>query len=97
MKHIKFQFLLILAKIMSSIIKILGKSSGTSFVGLIILKMCPDFISQASKYITKNIITVTGTNGKTTTSGIMAHIIEDSGASVLNNVKGANMKTDFVN
>lgn len=66
-------------------------SSGTSLPGLVALKIQKDFISSISKYCKKNIITVTGTNGKTTTAGLIAHIIKKSGCSVLHNEKGANM------
>lgn len=36
-------------------------------------------------------MTVTGTNGKTTTSGLLAHILKMSDNTVLHNEKGANM------
>lgn len=97
MKHIKYHFLLLIAKFISFSIKLLGKSSGTSFVGLVVLKLCPDFIRQSSRYIKKSVLTVTGTNGKTTTAGIISHVIKESKNSVLSNSKGANMLSGIAN
>ena len=66
-------------------------SSGTSMPGLVALKIQKNFVSSISEYCKENIITITGTNGKTTTAGLIAHIIKSSGCSVLHNEKGANM------
>lgn len=96
MKRIKFYLLLILARFLSLIIKIHGKSSGTSLIGMITLKISPNFLKEASKY-TKQCITITGTNGKTTTSGILSHILKYEKYSVLNNAKGANMLSGIAN
>ncbi|MBS4759667.1 MAG: Mur ligase family protein [Clostridium sp.] len=67
------------------------KSAGTSLPGLIALKISKNFLSFLSKYCEKNIITVTGTNGKTTTAGLLAHILKINENTVLHNEKGANM------
>ena len=72
-------------------------SSGTSIIGMIVLKLCPNFLKISNKYITKSKINVTGTNGKTTTSGIITHLIKQSKHSVVNNSMGANMLTGVVN
>lgn len=69
----------------------LMKSSGTSLPGLVALKMSKNFLSFLSKYCRKNIITLTGTNGKTTTAGLLAHILKIAHNTVLHNEKGANM------
>lgn len=96
-KHIRFYTSLILARAAYTGIKILNKSSGTSFVGMLTLKTCPDFLSHCSKYIKNKIVTVSGTNGKTTTSGLTAHILETAHQDVIHNLKGANMLTGIAN
>lgn len=69
----------------------LMKRSGTSLPGVVALRMQKDFISFVSNYCKKNIVTVTGTNGKTTTAGLFAHILKTADNKVLHNEKGANM------
>lgn len=69
-------------------VKTFYKSSGTSFAGKMVLKFYPEFLSHCRKYIKNNVVTVSGTNGKTTTSGIISHIFETSGSRVIHNVKG---------
>lgn len=96
MKTFKLYLLLIIARILSIAIKIRGKSSGTSFIGMVILKLNPNFIREVSNSV-KTTITVTGTNGKTTTSGILSHLIKNTKHSLLNNSKGANMLTGIAN
>ena len=67
------------------------KSAGTSLPGLVALKISDNFLSFLSKYCEKSIVTITGTNGKTTTAGLLAHILKSSKHTVLHNEKGANM------
>lgn len=97
MGKINFYLSIIAAKILVLAITILNRSSGTSFVGLIALKICPKFLSYCSKYVKKWIITITGTNGKTTTAGLIASILEENNQKVVHNEKGANMLTGVAN
>lgn len=92
----KFRFYLSLfaAKSVYTMMKITKLSSGTSVIGMLVLKLCPDFLQYANKYIIKSKINITGTNGKTTTSGLLTHLINKS---VINNSMGANMLTGVVN
>lgn len=93
----RFYISLIIARLAYLAIKLRNKSSGTSFVGMLTLKICPDFLKHCRKYITKDVATVTGTNGKSTTSGLMAHILEVNGQKVIHNLEGANMLTGVAN
>ena len=96
-KTIKFYTALIIAKTAYLGIKLLNKSSGTSFVGMLALKIYPEFLSNCSRYIRNKIVTITGTNGKTTTSGLAAHILETAHQDVIHNLKGANMLSGIAN
>jgi len=97
LNQIKFYLSLIIARCAYLGIKLFSNSSGTSFAGKTVLKFYPGFLSHCRSYIRKKSITVSGTNGKTTTSGLISHIIESSGSSVIHNLKGANMLTGVAN
>ena len=92
----KFYTALFAAKLSFLGLKLL-KRPATSYPGYIALKICPDFLAFSKKYIKNNLINVTGTNGKTTTSGLIAHILGNTHQSVIHNLKGANMLTGIVN
>lgn len=89
----RFYLALLLSKLSYIGLKLLRRPA-TSFAGYIALKICPDFMKYTKNYINNNFINVTGTNGKTTTSGLLAHILGDK---VIHNLKGANMLTGIVN
>ena len=62
---------------------------GGSLPGSLALKMDPDFIRKF--HMPDRVILVTGTNGKTTTSNLIAESLRASGMKVLNNRRGDNL------
>ena len=62
---------------------------GGSLPGSLALKMDPDFIRKFHMH--DRVILVTGTNGKTTTSNLIAESLRASGMKVLNNRRGDNL------
>ena len=96
-KILRFYIALIAARTAYAGIRLLNRSSGTSFAGMLALKISPDFLSYCSKYIKKKNITVTGTNGKTTTAGLIAHMLKTANQRVIHNLKGANMIQGIAN
>lgn len=62
---------------------------GGSLPGSIALAMDKDFIKRFK--MPKTVILVTGTNGKTTTSNLIAESLRASGLSVINNHRGDNL------
>ena len=63
---------------------------GGSLPGQIGLKICPNILQKL--HIDCPLILVTGTNGKTSTSNMIAAMLEESGKFVINNKKGDNLK-----
>ena len=96
-KLIRFYMLLVIARLIKLAINMRGQSSGTSFIGMIMLKISPNFLRYTSNYFKKSMVAITGTNGKTTTAGILSHILEEQKNSVVHNEKGANMLTGIAN
>ena len=95
----KFSFFLSLyiAKLLYTFLKITKLSSRTAIIGLISLKICPNFLEYANNIILKSQINITGTNGKITTSGILSHLIKNDKKNIINNSIGANMLNGIVN
>ena len=78
--------IIILTKALSFVGRLIGK--GTSLPGKIALKLCPTILSQLT--LPKNVIAVTGSNGKTSTVEMIAYILTASGKDVVYNKEGSN-------
>lgn len=77
-------------KFTAFIIRTFAQSGGSAAPGLVALFIDPQLIRKLAKQIPENIV-VTGTNGKTTTSGMIAHIFSQSGVHILHNGTGSNL------
>ena len=92
MKKLSEKFRLGLAIIMTKLtvfmLRLAGRG-GTSLPGKIALKICPDIFNKLSDRF--RIIMITGTNGKTTTSRIVAGMLEKAGLQYVSNKSGANL------
>jgi len=84
--------IVIICKIAGAILRLLGK--GSAFPGKIALKLDKSILKKLAKNY--KVILVTGTNGKTTTTGLIYNILKTSGRNVITNDTGANMKSGMV-
>ena len=64
---------------------------GTSVVGLVAQRMYPNIVGHLATQLEYGSVVVTGTNGKTTTSGFIAAILSDAGLRVWRNREGSNL------
>ncbi len=64
---------------------------GTSIIGMVAQRIDPDIIEHLATELEHGSVTVTGTNGKTTTSSFIAAILRDSGLRVWRNREGSNL------
>jgi len=88
-----FYIALWISKITNIIINIIDKKRGTNLPGKIACKLCKDFISHFKNIDIDKTIFVTGTNGKTATTNMIAHTFKTAGKEVATNEEGANMMT----
>ncbi len=79
------------ARVLTFLIRFLGRGKGSSLPGSIALKIFPGLIEYGASRVRLGIVMVTGTNGKTTTNNMIAHILEGGGCRVLINREGANL------
>lgn len=84
------------AKLTAFLSKAFNFGSGTSLPGMLAQKISPDLLPYLIDQTKKEKIFVTGTNGKTTTSGLLAGIIKADGRTLAHNRKGANMVTGLI-
>ncbi|MDD3893703.1 MAG: Mur ligase family protein [Syntrophomonadaceae bacterium] len=91
MKFLKF-IAVITGKAAIVLSRIAG-NQGTDFPGRIARKIYPPILSESAGDIKREIIIITGTNGKTTTSNMIAEIIRENGCSLVHNTEGANLLT----
>jgi UDP-N-acetylmuramyl tripeptide synthase len=61
---------------------------GSSKPGQVALKLCPDILSKIK--LPKNVIVVTGSNGKTSTTELIYNVLSNNGLSVGCNLEGSN-------
>ena len=90
MSRIRYFIALWASKSAYILLKLL-KRNATMFPGRVALKICPDYLAQTKKC--PNVLCITGTNGKTTTTNMVADILAESGYKVVSNRYGSNINT----
>ncbi|MDD3925832.1 MAG: MurT ligase domain-containing protein [bacterium] len=71
--------------------RILGAGGGTNWPGKLSLAICPEILSRLSREFQRGSIVVTGTNGKTTATRMLAHVFSGLGWEITSNFTGANL------
>lgn len=93
MRRIRFFIALYIAKVLSFGIKLIAKDRGTNLPGVVALKVDPQFVSHIKGLDMKRTIFITGTNGKSTTTNLLAHVFKTAGYKIATNLSGANLLT----
>jgi lipid II isoglutaminyl synthase (glutamine-hydrolysing) len=68
-----------------------GRGGGTTLPGRMLVRMAPDAIERLASQLDLGSIVVSSTNGKTTTAGMIAAILEAAGRKPVHNRAGSNM------
>ena len=81
---------ILVGKLIAFLTQTLKLGGGSAAPGLYALKIEPRLVEKLVQKIPKNIV-ITGTNGKTTTSRMIAHFAKESGLQVIRNHTGSNL------
>jgi UDP-N-acetylmuramyl tripeptide synthase len=82
---------LMVARTVAGAARASGRGGGTSLPGKLLLRLEPQAIRQLSSRLSDGSAVISATNGKTTTAGITATILERAGRALVHNRAGANM------
>src|ERR1700722_13531014 len=83
---------LMVAKTAAGLSRLLRRGGGQALPGLISERMDPHLAQKLAASLDHGVILVTGTNGKTTTTKMLAAMLSASGEKVLTNSTGSNLK-----
>lgn len=92
----RFYIALIASKIVLILIKVTRRGSGYTWPGHVALIIDPKFLAHSQFHYKKGIILISGTNGKTTTSKLVTHLLTSAGYSVTHNKSGGNILNGIV-
>lgn len=67
------------------------RGGGSAFPGYLVLKLAPNFLRHAVERLPRGVVVVTGSNGKTTTTSMLAAVVREHGVSVFTNTAGGNL------
>ena len=88
-----FYLALWIAKFIRFLIRLKNKHGGTYYPGKIALRIDPQFVEHIKNVDPDRAVLITGTNGKSTTTNLVTHILNDAGKNVCSNVDCGNMLT----
>ena len=79
------------AKLCARLIHLVAKNRGTNLPGELALKIDKQFVAHIRGIDPEKAVFVTGTNGKSTSTNLIHHILSNSGYTVSSNLGGANL------
>jgi len=80
-----------LARLLARLLRALGQSGGTTLPGRVLLRLSPGSLARMAAQLDRGAVLVSATNGKTTTSAMLAATLERGGVPVVHNRAGSNM------
>lgn len=80
-------------KLTTTLSRALGLGAGSTYPGKIIRQIDPQALAKLTKGFSQGTVMISGTNGKTTTSNMIAHILKKAGKRITHNRAGANLIT----
>lgn len=80
---------LLIGKTIMKLLRLTGRT-GSALPGLIVERLNPKIVNTTLSRLPRGVIIISGTNGKTTTTKIVASLLESQGLKVLTNKTGSN-------
>ncbi|MBI4857195.1 MAG: DUF1727 domain-containing protein [Acetobacterium woodii] len=87
----KFYLALWFAKLMGIAIKLVSRGRGTNLPGEKALSIDPSFVKHFKNIDYSKVVFITGTNGKSSTTNLVTHILKENGKKIVSNLEGANL------
>ena len=75
--------------------RLMRRGGGTALPGLVASRIEPALVAKLGRQLGAGRVLVTGTNGKTTTSRVLASVLTEAGRSFLHNREGSNLMRGF--
>ncbi|HWF72636.1 MAG TPA: Mur ligase family protein, partial [Solirubrobacteraceae bacterium] len=82
---------LVAARAVGALARRAGRGGGTSLPGKVLIRLEPEAISELAARLPRGSVIVSATNGKTTTTAMIASVLDRAGVSIVHNRAGANM------
>ena len=89
--NVRLSTAIALGKTAATLSRVLGKGGGTTMPGRVARAVEPDVVGLLARRLAGGTVLVAGTNGKTTTAHLIAHIMRLEGRRVVHNRAGANL------
>ena len=89
------RLLVFINKLLIRLLRTIGRS-GSALPGLLIERLCPNFLDTILADVQDKVILITGTNGKTTTTKMLVEGLRSSGSRVVTNSTGSNMTRGLI-
>lgn len=86
-------FAVVAGKLSASAIRLAGMGLASNLPGKISRKISPSVLTLLASQSRNGVVAVSGTNGKSTTSGLVASIMRHAGLHIVHNRQGANLVT----
>lgn len=84
-------FAVLAGKLSATAIKMAGAGLASNLPGKIARRISPYVLPSLSKQCRQGVVAVSGTNGKSTTSGLVSSILRQAGLKIVHNRQGANL------
>jgi lipid II isoglutaminyl synthase (glutamine-hydrolysing) len=89
--NVRLSTAIALGKTAATLSRVLGRGGGTTMPGRVARAVEPDVVGLLARRLHGGTVLVAGTNGKTTTAHLLAHIMRAEGRRVVHNRAGANL------